>query len=257
MHFTMTVMTILSPDSPLFLAMVVVLAAAMQSLFGLGVLFLGTPLLLLLGYPMMSLLSLLLPISLSISLLQIARGWKQVQWTLVWKFVLFALPSAALGSFLLRSITVWSMLPVCIAAYLLFVAIGFYFNAFPKLVARWTRNQALYLFATGLLHGLTNLGGPLLSSFVVTKYPNKHQSRATIAMCYGLLVSVQCISLYPSLIAVSTSNTTLFSLIALALSVYFLFDKWVFQRLSNEKFKQIFGPIVVLMSALLLLRAWL
>ncbi len=250
-------MTILSPDSPLLLAMVVVLAAAMQSLFGLGVLFLGTPLLLLLGYPMMSLLSLLLPISLSISLLQIARGWKHVQWTLVWKFVLFALPSVALGSFLLRSITVWSMLPVCIAAYLLFVAIGFYFNAFPKLVARWTRNQALYLFATGLLHGLTNLGGPLLSSFVVTKYPNKHQSRATIAMCYGLLVSVQCISLYPSLKAVSTSNTNLFSLIALALAVYFLFDKWVFQRLSNEKFKQIFGPILVLMSALLLLRAWM
>ena len=250
-------MTILSPDSPLLLAMVVVLAAAMQSLFGLGVLFLGTPLLLLLGYPMMSLLSLLLPISLSISLLQIARGWKHVQWALVWKFVLFSLPSVALGSFLLRSITVWSMLPVCIAAYLLFVAIGFYFNAFPKLVARWTRNQALYLFATGLLHGLTNLGGPLLSSFVVTKYPNKHQSRATIAMCYGLLVSVQCISLYPSLKAVSTSNTNLFSLIALALSVYFLFDKWVFQRLSNEKFKQIFGPIVVLMSALLLLRAWM
>ena len=250
-------MTILSPDSPLLLAMVVVLAAAMQSLFGLGVLFLGTPLLLLLGYPMMSLLSLLLPISLSISLLQIAQGWKHVQWALVWKFVLFSLPSVALGSFLLRSITVWSMLPVCIAAYLLFVAIGFYFNAFPKLVARWTRNQALYLFATGLLHGLTNLGGPLLSSFVVTKYPNKHQSRATIAMCYGLLVSVQCISLYPSLIAVSTSNTTLFSLIILALSVYFLFDKWVFQRLSNEKFKQIFGPILVLMSALLLLRAWM
>lgn len=253
----MTIMTILGPDSQLLLAMVVVLAAAMQSLFGLGVLFLGTPLLLLIGYPMMSLLSLLLPISLSISLLQIARGWKQVQWTLVWKFVLFALPSAALGSFLLRSITVWSMLPVCIAAYLLFVAIGFYFNAFPKLVARWTRNQALYLFATGLLHGLTNLGGPLLSSFVVTKYPNKHQSRATIAMCYGFLVSVQCISLYPSLTAVSKPNTTLFSLIGLALVVYFLFDKWVFQRLSNEKFKQIFGPIVVLMSALLLLRAWL
>ena len=253
----MTILTLISTDSPWLLAMVVVLAAAMQSLFGLGVLFLGTPLLLLLGYPMMSLLSLLLPISLSISLLQIARGWKHVQWTLVWKFVLFALPSVALGSFLLRSITVWSMLPVCIAAYLLFVAIGFYFNAFPKLVARWTRNQALYLFATGLLHGLTNLGGPLLSSFVVTKYPNKHQSRATIAMCYGLLVSVQCISLYPSLKAVSTSNTNLFSLIALALAVYFLFDKWVFQRLSNEKFKQIFGPILVLMSALLLLRAWM
>jgi hypothetical protein len=149
------------------------------------------------------------------------------------------------------------MLPVCIAAYLLFVAIGFYFNAFPNLVARWMRNQALYLFATGFLHGLTNLGGPLLSTFVVTKYPNKHQSRATIAMCYGLLVSVQCISLYPSLKAVSTSNTNLFSLIALALAVYFLFDNWVFQRLSNEKFKQIFGPILVLMSALLLLRAWM
>lgn len=244
----MTILTLISTDSPWLLAMVVVLAAAMQSLFGLGVLFLGTPLLLLLGYPMMSLLSLLL---------QIARGWKYVQWTFVWKFVLFALPSVALGSFLLRSITVWSILPVCIAAYMLFVAIGFYFNAFPKLVERWMHNQALYLFATGLLHGLTNLGGPLLSSFVVTKYPNKHQSRATIAICYGSLVAVQLISLYPSLRMVPTSKSTVSYLVLLALAMYFLFDKWVFHRLSNEKFKQVFGPILVLMSALLLLRAWM
>ena len=253
----MTILTLISTDSPWLLAMVVVLAAAMQSLFGLGVLFLGTPLLLLLGYPMMSLLSLLLPISLSISLLQISRGWKHVQWTFVWKFVLFALPSVALGSILLRSITVWSMLPVCIAAYMLFVAIGFYFNAFPKLVERWMHNQALYLFATGLLHGLTNLGGPLLSSFVVTKYPNKYQSRATIAICYGSLVAVQLISLYPSLRMVPTSKSTVSYLVLLALAMYFLFDKWVFHRLSNEKFKQVFGPILVLMSALLLLRAWM
>jgi uncharacterized membrane protein YfcA len=46
-------------------------------------------------------------------------------------------------------------------------------------------------------------------------------------------------------------------LVLLALAMYFLFDKWVFHRLSNEKFKQVFGPILVLMSALLLLRAWM
>jgi uncharacterized membrane protein YfcA len=118
-------------------------------------------------------------------------------------------------------------------------------------------NQVLYLFATGLLHGLTNLGGPLLSSFVVTKYPNKHQSRATIAICYGSLVAVQLISLYPSLRMVPTSKSTVSYLVLLALAMYFLFDKWVFHRLSNEKFKQVFGPILVLMSALLLLRAWM
>ena len=132
-----------------------------------------------------------------------------------------------------------------------------YFNAFPKLVERWMHNQVLYLFTTGLLHGLTNLGGPLLSSFVVTKYPNKYQSRATIAICYGSLVAVQLISLYPSLRMVPTSKSTVSYLVLLALAMYFLFDKWVFHRLSNEKFKQVFGPILVLMSALLLLRAWM
>jgi high-affinity Fe2+/Pb2+ permease len=56
---------------------------------------------------------------------------------------------------------------------------------------------------------------------------------------------------------VPTSKSTVSYLVLLALAMYFLFDKWLFHRLSNEKFKQVFGPILVLMSALLLLRAWM
>jgi len=51
----------------------VICVAAVQSLFGVGVLLFGTPILLLLGYQFVTILAVLLPVPLAINLLQAAR----------------------------------------------------------------------------------------------------------------------------------------------------------------------------------------
>lgn len=231
--------------------MIVLVSVAVQSLFGVGVMVLGTPLLMLAGLPFLEVLGVLLPVSLSINTLQVFVGWKHIQWRHVQSFLIFALPTTVVGTVFLKFLVGFSFLPMLIALYLLVVTIGFYFQAFPNLVIRFLSRDKLYLGFMGLVHGLTNLGGPLLSAYVMAKFNDKQQSRATTAICYALLVVVQIITLtfsgfklYPSL----QTGVVLFW----AMLVFLAMNQWVFLRLTNQKFKTIFGVVLLLISMLLI-----
>src|SRR5689334_18088908 len=65
---------IMSPALQLDLCALVLILAAIQSVFGVGLLVFGTPILLLIGFPFPVVLAYLLPCSLVISTLQIAQG---------------------------------------------------------------------------------------------------------------------------------------------------------------------------------------
>jgi len=59
----------------------IVVFAALQSVFGIGILFFGTPTLILLGYPFVETLAVVLPASIAVSLLQVVQGiLPQPQW---------------------------------------------------------------------------------------------------------------------------------------------------------------------------------
>jgi hypothetical protein len=238
----------------------VVIAAVVvvQSLFGVGVLFLGTPILMLLGLPFFEILGVLFPVSFSINLIQAIMGRSNIQWMIVKRFLSLSLPMTVLGTVILQSLVHIAALPYIIALYLGLVSIGLYFNAFPQTVKRWMNFENPFLATMGFLHGLTNLGGPLLSSFVVSKFPEKQQSRATVAVCYGLFVLVQFSTLLLSGAIIplfgSFSAKTSAVQVLLSVGIFIIIDRWVFQQMSNRVFKQIFGWLLMLMSVLLLLR---
>jgi hypothetical protein len=58
----------------------ILLRATIQSLFGMGVLLFGTPILLVLGYDFITALTILPPISLTINLLQVSKDYRYNQW---------------------------------------------------------------------------------------------------------------------------------------------------------------------------------
>lgn len=232
---------------------VIVAVVVVQSLFGVGVLFLGTPILMILGLPFIEILRILHPISLSINSIQSATGWKQIQWRTVKWFVILALPSAALGTVLLKSMLTFEFLPVLIGIYLFSVSLGFYFKVFPGFIEKMLNHRRSFLLVMGLIHGFTNLGGPLLSSYVMTRYPDKHQSRSTTAICYGMLVTVQIITLAISGINLWFTKVSVFQIL-LALLVFALVNAFVYERISNQKFRMIFGFLLLIMSALLLIK---
>lgn len=235
------------------ITVIVLLVVVVQSLFGVGALLLGTPILLLFGMPILETLFLLLPVSLSISILQTYVGFKYIQWKSVMSFVVFALPLAVLGTLLLKFVVGSSILLMFIAVYLIFVAVGFYFQVFPAAIRRMLHNEKLFLILMGLIHGLTNMGGPLLSSYVMAKYDDKSQARSTTAICYGFLVIVQLLTLAFSgvTMAVNSLNVTT---IFLSLVVFMAVNQFLFFKLSNQTFKSFFGMLLLLMSMLLFLR---
>jgi uncharacterized membrane protein YfcA len=58
----------------------ILLRATIQSLFGVGVVLFGTPILLVLGYDFITALTILPPISLTINLLQVSKDYRYNQW---------------------------------------------------------------------------------------------------------------------------------------------------------------------------------
>jgi hypothetical protein len=238
------------------IAGVLLIVSAIQSLFGVGILLFGTPLLLLLGYPFQQVLWIVLPVSLAISIVQIIRGWKDIQWEIIIRLCLYTLPFTVLGTLYITLNPLIPHLQFWIALYLLLFTIGFYFNAFPKLIEKAMHRRSVYLTVCGILHGLTNLGGSLLSSFVIAKIPDKNKARSTIAVGYGLLVIVQLTTLLVHEGSWGGEPINLL-FIPMALLVFFVADNRLFSRFSNPQFKQYFGPILLIISLMLMVRSLL
>ena len=239
--------------APYLPTLVVASVVVVQSLFGVGVLFLGTPLLLILGMDFMEILNMLLPVSLCLSIIQTVMGWRQIQWTTVRWFVWLSLPAAVLGTLLLKSIVGAAYLPIAIALYLGVVSLGFYFQISPNVIDWALKRDRLYVLLTGLIQGTANLGGPLLSTYVLAKYNDKLQARATTAVCYGLLLMVQMLTLSISGNPVVLKPANLLHM-GLAILVFALTNAFVFHRISNQKFRLFFGFFLLLISALLMVR---
>jgi uncharacterized membrane protein YfcA len=163
-------------------AFVILLLSIVQSLFGVGLLVFGTPALLLLGYPFGTVLTLLLPASATISLLQFRDD----------------APSADL-----RPQILWYCLPGVIAGISLLLALGHGVNMrffvgllmLATAAARWAmpgaalraglRAHSQAAFTTvGFVHGFTNMGGGLLAILVSSLRAEKATIRANIAFAY-------------------------------------------------------------------------
>ena len=86
-----------------YILLVIIVTAIIQSIFGVGVLLFGTPLLLLGGYDFVTALTVLLPISLVINLFQIVKGKKLIDLQFYRKLLIYSIPFIVL--FLVFTVT--------------------------------------------------------------------------------------------------------------------------------------------------------
>ena len=143
-----------------------------QTIIGIGVLVLGTPILLLLNFDMISILSLLLPISLITSsanliLMKYSKKYKNiyVDKNIKKKFFIICLPSIIIGLYLLSLYSNYLNFKIIISIVIIF-------SLFLKIINKkiFTKVSILFLkflmFFIGIIHGLTNSGGTLLMLFL-------------------------------------------------------------------------------------------
>ena len=232
--------------------LVVLVAATVQSLFGVGLLLFGTPLLLLLDYEFAVALATLLPVSLAVNGLQVRRDYDRVDRELARGVLLFAVPVVivCLAAVVRRSLDVAALM----GAVLLLGAAKDLFPPVQAAVLKWTRLRRANYVSLGIVHGLTNLGGSLLTALVHARGYEKETARATTAACYATLALVQVGTLaatergWPTPLHV----TALYVLIGLC--VFLLVDGSVFRRIAPTPYRSLFTSFLVVSGSALLMK---
>jgi uncharacterized membrane protein YfcA len=177
------------------LTLVVVTFATVQSLFGVGLLVFGTPTLLLLGYSFESTIAVLLPASVTISFLQVLAGRQHIG-RLKRDIPIHCVPLIALGLTLVLAEIVAVDMKMMVGVLLLSTGIIRFHGGTQRALARLlATNLKLYIMAMGLVHGLSNMGGGLLTVLVTSLYGEKESIRANIAYGYLIFASAQLIVL--------------------------------------------------------------
>ena len=158
-----------------------------QSIFGIGLLLLGTPTFLLLGYDFSTTLNFLLPSSIVISYLQFT-SLKIPSKKIIFEYNIFCLPFLVL--FLLLALNFKEILNFKFYVAIILIMsslLALNKNTFPSLRKNILKYKKLILIFIGSVHGLTNMGGGFLTIF--SSLINNSDKRLTrYLISYGYLI---------------------------------------------------------------------
>ncbi len=181
------------PDS-LILLSYLCLIVVFQSIFGVGVLVLGTPFLLILDYNIVDIFFILLPISILTSLsnflimnfynkLSQKSTMKQLK-----KFFIICIPSIVIGLIILKFFQNYINFKILVSFVILFSV--FLVTIKDKIKYKINFFRISILSIVGIIHGLTNSGGTLMSLALSTNN-KKEYARYNITFLYLVLASFQ------------------------------------------------------------------
>ena len=228
-----------------FLELIIIFSLILfQSIFGIGLLMFGTPTFIIFGYNFPQTLSLLLPISLTISSLQFFLSTEQNKIFLS-NFNLFCIPFLivfiyiALSFHQLINFKLYTSLVIILFSVIsLFKKKIFSKNKINKVTGK------IILIAIGIIHGLTNLGGSLLAIFsTLISNSNKNLSRYFISYGYMVMSFIQILILF--LIEKEYFNLTNIYYIITAFILYFPTQK-LFQKFNNKRFLKIINILALI-----------
>ena len=168
-----------------------------QSVFGIGLLLFGTPTFILLGYSFPETLSLLLPISLVISFLQFFFS-KVKNSKFIFNFNLFCIPSLVISLYFILHVHQNIDFKFYTSIIIIIFSILSLIKSKIKIINTTNHlSKNIVLIFIGIIHGLTNLGGSLLSIFSTSiSKNNKELSRYFISYGYFTMSLVQIIFLF-------------------------------------------------------------
>jgi len=231
----------------------ILLTATIQSLFGVGVLLFGTPILLVLGYDFITALTILLPISLTINLLQVSKDYRSIQWPFYRQILTLSIPCVVLCLLLVTTLKL--NIGSIVGLFLIVAALKSVYEPFNRLIGSLVRYERTYFTVMGIVHGLTNLGGSLLTAIIHSKPYDKDQTRATTAVSYGTFALFQLITLSMSLgpSAIATSTTALY--MAVGVSMFLATDLFLYSKMSAERYRATFAGFLFLSGTALIFKS--
>ena len=230
-------------DTDIYL--VIFFVALLQSIFGVGVLLAGTPILTLLGYSYFDVLSMTLPTSFFISLIQASKLYNNININLLKKALLFTLPIIPIGMVLASHLG--NYIGILMGFFLILTSYDMIVDFILPSDASNNRVSITLIFM-GLIHGATNLGGGILPSVVNQKCEFKEQKLATTAAIYLSFMLIQIILMGFRNYHADVSRSIL--CVVVGLFAYILLGKYLFKLIRVEQYKnhlRIFIRIVALL----------
>jgi len=231
----------------------VLVASLIQSLFGVGVLLLGTPWMLMLGMDFTATLQLLLPISLTISLFQLKGCHQHVDRSILREIIFFCLP--AIGVALWMS-TRWSPpLEIIVAIIVLTFSLQDRLDFIRRSLRQLLKFQRSYITIMGLVHGASNLGGSMLTALAFGKGLDRHISRATVVAGYTLFAIIQLAVLTLAGDNWQVSKATGVGLMLTGTITFWLTENYLFPKFDSQRYRTGLELLLITTGIILLSKA--
>ena len=228
----------------------ILITSIIQSLFGVGVLLFGTPLLLLFGFDFITTLTILLPISIIINCIQVVNSYKNIDFVFYKRMLLYTTPFIVLFLFFV-TFTKLDINPY-VGCFLILIVLQKQFPSLAIQLQKLMKFESIYLVFMGVIHGLTNLGGSLLTAIIMNKKLPKDNSRVTIAICYLTFALFQIFTLY---FIMDKSDIIFFDYAIfwlMGVIIFFIVEKHLYINI-NEKNYSLSFQVFLFCSGLLLL----
>jgi uncharacterized membrane protein YfcA len=234
-------------------AITVIVTSFIQSIFGVGVLLFGTPLLLLLGYDFIEAVIVLLPISVSINAIQIVKDYRNLDVDFYKRILVYAIPFVVASLFI---VTLWSInVGLVIGLFLLLVAVKDYSLKVKRAITFLVRYERAYVTVMGIVHGLTNLGGSLLTAIVHSKEYEKDKTRVTVALAYATFAVFQMLTLLVSGYEIDIRLSGIGIYLIPGITVFMVTEKLVYTEIDNTNYSKYFAVFLFFSGLLLCIRS--
>lgn len=233
----------------------ITITAAIQSIFGVGMLLFGTPILLLLGYSFIDALSVVLPISIAISLLQVVKHFEHIDKVFFKNVLRYCIPVIVLFLALIASVKV--NVGFIMGIFLLLVALKSFLPKIEKSLQAIIKYEKLYLIVTGFIHGVSNLGGSLLTVIIYSKNYPKDTTRVTAAACYAVFAIFQLLTLLIMQSEFTIPYDVRAFFVQIGMVTFLIIEKMLYGNINNEKYNRIFAIFLFAAGAALIAKSML
>ena len=229
---------------------IIVFLIIVQSIFGIGLLLFGTPSFLILGYDFANTINILMPVSITISVLQFFKS-KIKDKKFISEYNLFCLPF--LVFFLVIALKFKYILNFKLLVGLLLVFSSILIlnkRRFSSFKETFFKFKKIVLIGIGCIHGLTNMGGSFLAVYSTLVSQNKKEI-ARYYICYGYLIMGVLQYLIVLFLSFETLIFTKLFYILLALVIYFPSQK-LFENIKDKRFSKYINIIALIYGLIIL-----
>ena len=234
-----------------YLVTIIAVFSIVQSIFGVGLLLFGTPTLLLLEYSYSETLWLLLPCSVTISLIQVVNDYKLIEAKK--KAIYLVIPTLVLSLALTVTYADGINITRIVGILLLLIGIIKFSSKLQALLGSMVKKQIqVYYIIIGVVHGVSNMGGGPLSILMSTIYSKKEIIRANVAFIYLILAIFQLAVL--SIISNTSLKSEVMLLIPISLASYVFTSKFISSKVDDKKYTFILNMMVLVYGMLAVLK---